>query len=99
MTTHPASVPEYGVLEGAHPLLPFLGVARLEVERLVVDGDGEGAVVLVVDAYHSALQTDTTATDATHHLLFRLKRRQTKYDLRSQAPMFSMGCANMFGRK
>lgn len=40
----------------------------LKVEGLVIDGDGEGAVVLIVDAYDGCPQPDAASSHATCHL-------------------------------
>lgn len=43
------------------------------MEGLVVDGDGEGRVVLVVDADHRGAEPDAAAPHAARHLLFWLE--------------------------
>ena len=46
-------------------------IADLKVERLVVDGDGEGGVVLVVDADEGAAQPHAAPPLAARHLRLR----------------------------
>jgi hypothetical protein len=70
--TYAIAVPKDGVFQGAHPLFAFFGVASLKMKRLVVHGDGEGAVVFVVDSDDGSFQTDAPSAGASHHFLFRL---------------------------
>lgn len=71
--TYAASVPKDRILKGSNPLSPLLRIPGLEVEGLVVHGDGEPAVVFVVDAYNGPFQPDAASSYAAHHFLLRLK--------------------------
>lgn len=73
---YPAAVPDDGLLESLHPLLPLLRVPSLEVEGLVVDGDGERAVVLVVYSDDGTLQADAAPPHSPHHLLLGLQKKK-----------------------
>lgn len=63
-------VPEDGILQASYPFFPFVGILGLEMERFPVHGDGERAVILVVDADHGPFQTDTASSNAAHHFFF-----------------------------
>lgn len=67
-------MPQYGVLQAPNPLLPFLAIPRLEVERLGIHGNRERAVVFVVDTDNSSFKSYAASTYTSHHLITSLQQ-------------------------
>lgn len=74
-------VTNYGVLQTANPFFAFLKIPSLKVERLAIDGNRKGRVVLVVDADYGTFQTNAAPSYSTYHFFARLKKkRSNSYD-------------------